>query len=159
MKQKSTLLSLFSLFCLLNLASAQTEYEWDAYGIGFSVTDDFMVSTNSEDAFRAVSSDGKIDIAIYPWLDETVSEDDLEDALIDYADDILDSVDDIDADALTIQDFVGYYLVAAADEEMLLMAFMLDKLSDTNAVVQITFEQGNEEEAIDILSSFYSYDE
>ena len=63
---------------------AQTDYEWDEYGIGFSVTDDFDVTVNNVKEFTAVSSDRLIGITILPWEDATVDADELDAYLIDF---------------------------------------------------------------------------
>lgn len=157
MKKIKAFLFAVSLFVAV-LANAQTEYHWDEYGVGFAVTEDFMVTTNSVEEFAAVSSDGLMDITILPWADALVTEADLEGHLISFAAEMAYEVDDMAADDLVIDDFVGKFLVAQQDTELMLVAFMLDKLSNTNIIVIITFAEGNEDEAIEILGSFYAYD-
>ncbi|WP_299547109.1 hypothetical protein [Seonamhaeicola sp.] len=153
-------LMLFAAFLFVTVfANAQTEYVWDDYGVGFAVTEDFDIRVSNRDKFSAVSSDGLIDIEILPWLDGSINEADLEDAVIDYASDICPIADDILVDDLRIDDFTGKYLAAQlVDGEMILVACMLDTQSRTNIIVLITFEEGNEDEAVDILESFYAYD-
>ncbi len=136
---------------------AQSAFQWDAYGVGFEVTDDFEVITNNSEEFAAISSDELIEIQILPFADPDVDEDDLDEMVLDYLVEIVGDVDDFEADDLEIDSYIGSYVVAAAEDQMILAAFMLDTDSDTNIIVQLLFEEGNEDEAIEILSSFYSY--
>ena len=156
--KKNTLILTVIFLCIAAFTYAQTEYEWEHYGVGFSVTEDFEVEVNNEKEFTAVSSDGLIDISVLPWSDGTVNEDDLDEHLIDFASEIFDEADDLVADDLEIDDFIGSFLVAQQNEALILAAFMLDIHSQTNVTVQITFEEGNEDEAIKILESFYAFD-
>lgn len=159
MKNKSTFLFLI-LSIIISPLIAQTAYEWDHHGIGFKITEDFTVSTNNSNEFSAASSDGQIGIAIIPWQDEEVSEEDLEDTAIEIALDMLDKKgSEVDGDNISIHDFTGYYVISANSAgNMMLIALLLDKESATNIVVAIDFLEGNENEAVEILNSFYAYD-
>ncbi len=144
-------------FCILTSAFSQTEYQWDEYGVGFSVTDDFSVTTNNSEEFTAISSDGLIEVQIYPNQDGSVTQDDVDDLLLEYAIELLDDADALEADDIEIDDYYGSFLIGASGEDMILVAFLLDEGSDTNLIVQILFEAGNEDEAAEILGSFYAY--
>lgn len=141
-----------------SLANAQTEYEWDLYGIGFSVTEDFEVTVNNSEEFSASSSDDLIDISIFPWADENLDKDDLDDYLIQIATDIVGDTDDMAAGELEIDDFAGSFLVASKDDEIVLVAILLDEESETNFIVQISFVDGLQEEVLEIVGSFYAFD-
>ena len=145
-----------------SISLAQDSYEWDRYGIGFSVAEDMLIEENSDDAFTVVSPDGEIAVSISPWADGFVDEDSLAEAAISMAIDLY-YIDDseIDGDYIEIDSFNGYYVLAApgTDEgpDFILLALLLDTESDTNIVAAIAFEDGNEYEAVDILESLYSY--
>ena len=146
---------------LLGAANAQTDYIWDHYGIGFSVTEDFAVTESTEANFTAVSSEGAISVSISPWKDASITEDDLAEATVDIALE-LEILDDqaVEGDYITIDTFSGYFIVAApidGGNDMTLMALLLDQESETNMLITISYEYGNIDEALDILNSFHSY--
>jgi len=87
-----------------------------------------------------------------------VDEDDLDDYLLEVAVEIIDEADEIVANDIEIDDFVGSFLVASKDDELVLLAFMLDEHSETNYIAKISFEDGLEDEVIEILESFYAFD-
>ncbi len=155
---KNKVILLFALASLAAFTAEAQSYQWDTYGIGFTVTDDFVVQTNTDEQFYAVSSDGLIDVNVIPWSDASVNKSNLEAALIDFVNEELNIRAELDGDEIKLNDFDGYFIVAAYEGDMLLVAFLLDTQSATNLIVQIGFEEGNEDEAIDILTSFYAYD-
>jgi len=150
-------LCLFSLF-----ANAQQHYQWDAHGIGFTITDDFNINTNNHEEFTAASSDGLIEFQLFPWQDELVTESELEVYLLAFvgemASDTDIDIDNLDADKVELDDFTGSYVIMNSGTSMILTAFLLDTASGTNLIAQVIFEAGNEDEAINILSSLYAYD-
>lgn len=159
---KSFFLGLGGLAMSVSLAFAQDTYEWDAYGVGFSVASDVIIQQSSSDSFTAVTSDGEIAINISPWLDETVDTDGLAEATISMAIELYAFDDsEVDGDYIEIDSFDGYYLIASQDgfdePDYLLVAVLLDTESETNLIVVIGFDDGNDEEALDILTSLYSY--
>lgn len=152
-------LLLFSVECL----HAQTAYEWDYYGIGFEVASDFDIVANNQSEFTAVSSDGLISVSLMPWSDASIDLDHLADATLQLAGELatFDQAT-VNGDFVDLGDLEGYFIVAATSDyqsyDFLLVALLIDTESDTNLVVAIGFEEGNEDEAIDILSSVYPYD-
>lgn len=159
---KSTALGLASLMVLSAPAMAQDTYVWDEYGIGFTVAGDMIVDDSDPDAFNAVSSDGLISISLSPWADEDVDEETLGQATLEMAMEMYVFDDsDVDGDYVEIDTYNGFYLVVAPSDydapDFMLIALLLDTESDTNLVAAIGFEDGNEDEAIAILNSLFSY--
>ena len=76
------------VFCIISYSSYSQRYECDYYEIGFEVAGDFNVSENNGDQFSAISSDAEIFVHIEPWLDEDLNEDNIEDVILDLADDL-----------------------------------------------------------------------
>ncbi|MCB0689639.1 MAG: hypothetical protein KDC53_24030 [Saprospiraceae bacterium] len=151
---------------LLNVFSpliSQTAFEWDYYGIGFEVASDFQVQVNNKSQFTAVSSDGLLAVTLVPWSDSNVDLNDLAEATIDVADRFahFDHAA-VDGDAINLGDLEGYFIVAATNDyysyDYILVSLLLDTQSETNIVVAIGFMEGNQDEAIEILTSVYPYD-
>lgn len=141
---------------------AQDSYIWEDYGIGFSVAEDMLIEESNADTFTVVSSDGEIVVNISPWVDGSVDEETLADAAIEMAVDLY-YIDDseLDGNYIDIDSFSGYYILAAPGDieatDFMLFALLLDTESDTNLIVAIGFAGGNEDEAVEILESLYSY--
>jgi hypothetical protein len=122
-----------------------------------------MVIDDSDlESFTAATSGGEISINITPWSDDSVDEDNLGEAALEMAAELyLFDDSEVDGDYIEIDSFNGFYLIVAPSEldapDFMIIALMLDTESDTNFVVAIGFEDGNDDEAIDVLNSFFSY--
>ncbi len=144
-------------FCLLLSAPmmAQTDMIWDTHGVGFTVPDDFEIETNNADEFTA--DNGALFLSILPIQDKTITADDLADAVDEMAAELdYDRIQE--GDAIDIDDFTGYYIKGRKDGTNAVLMALLDKESSTNLLVVIVYADGQEDEAIDIASSFYAYD-
>ncbi|MCB0649496.1 MAG: hypothetical protein KDC49_22660 [Saprospiraceae bacterium] len=148
---------LFSICCLLGgiTLQAQQEYVWDAYGIGFTLADDFVEVTNDEDEFSA-DGDG-MSFSIVPFSNEELDENDL----TAYTISIFDELDITRTDAISkirLNGFVGGYALGASDDTRLFVMGLIDPDSDTNFFVIITFFDDDHvavEEAIRICKSLH----
>ena len=164
---KSTFLS--SIFIMLmsmclTPIQAQLDFEWDNYGIGFTVARDFGVLKNNFQEFEATSSDRLLSINIQPWSDPNITMDNLYDAVISVAYDLkYYEGGDVAGDYIKIDDFNGYFIVSTPSShdtyDYVIVALLLDTLSETNLQVIIGYQEGNFEEAKKMLYSFYAYDE
>lgn len=159
---QSFLIGFICLTLSATAALAQDTYVWEEYGIGFSVESDLIVDESDIESFTAATREGEISISITPWSDDEVDEENLADAALEIAAELyLFEDSDIDGDYVEIDTFNGFYLVVAPSEldapDMMIVALMLDTESDTNFVVAIGFEDGNDDEALDVLNSFFSY--
>jgi hypothetical protein len=155
MKNLSSVLAFFSLLLVTSHLSAQTKMEWDLHGVGFTVPSDFAIEANNSEEFTA--GNDHLFLSIYPIQDETITEDNLADAVVEMAVSMeYDVVDE--ADAIDIDDFTGYYVKGTLDAANVVVMALLDKKSSTNLLVVIAYDQGFENQAINIASSFYAYD-
>jgi hypothetical protein len=98
-----------------------------------------------------------------PWADDEITMDNLAEATVDYALEMaVFDRSEVDGDGIDLGDLEGYFIVAATDDyytyDFLLLALLLDTESPTNLAVAIGFMDGNEEEAIEMLTSIYAYD-
>ena len=142
---------------------AQQEYVWDSHGVGFSVAHDFEVMESTPNTFTAVSSDDELMISISPWSDADVTDDDLLDAVVELATELeYYHGEEVVGDNIEIDDFTGYYIITAPEDydsyDYIIVAVLLDTESSTNLAVSVGFFEGNQEEAIDMLLSFYAFD-
>lgn len=163
MKTKLFFLFSMALGFFANQVIAQTAFEWDYHGIGFEVASDFRVQTNNQSEFTAVSSDGLLAVTLMPWSDASINLDDLAEATLSLAGEMA-TIDQstVDGDAIDLGDLEGYFIVAATSDyksyDYILVALLLDTESETNLVAVIGFQDGHDEEAIEILTSIYPYD-
>ncbi len=151
----SSLFTILSLFLLTNTVHAQTDMEWDTHGVGFSVPDNFKIETNNAEEFTA--SNDNLYLSILPIQDETITKDDLSDAVDAFAKELkYDRVQE--GDEIDIDDFTGYYIKGRKDGANAVLLALLDKDSSTNLLVVIVYADGYENNAIKIAKSFYAYD-
>ncbi len=156
MKKSLCLFSfILTVFFISSNLDAQTKMEWDDHGVGFTVPNDFQIATNNGEEYSA--GNDHLFLSIFPIQDETLTEDNLADAVVEMAAameyDVLD-----EADAIDIDDFTGYYVKGTLDEAHVVVMALLDKKSSTNLLVVIAYDNGYENQAIKIAGSFYAYD-
>ena len=142
------------LFATFQL-SAQTTMEWEDHGIGFSVPDDFSIITNSGEEFTAVNE--HLFLSMAPIQDETVTEDNLALAVVQMAVEMQYDVVS-EADAIEIDDFIGYYVKGTLDGSHAVVMALMDTESSTNLLVIIAYDEGYENQALRIAASFYAFD-
>ena len=148
---------LFSICCLLGgtTLQAQQEYVCDAYGIGFTLADDFVEVTNDEDEFSA-DGDG-MSFSIVPFSNDEINEDDITAYTISIFDEMdITRTDDISK--IRLNGFIGGYAEGATDDTRLFVMGLIDPDSDTNFFVIITFFDDDEnavEEAIRICKGIH----
>jgi len=155
--KRNTTTFLMSLLFILGTFSiqAQTDMVWDAYGVGFSVPKDFVEETNNREEFSA--GNDNVFMTIMPLADETITDDDLADAVVLMAEEMeYDRVQE--GDEIDIDDFTGYYVKGKKDGANAILMALLDKESSTNLFVAIVYVNGFEDAAIDMAVSFYAYD-
>ena len=79
---------------ITNHISAQQEYSWEEYGIGFSLADDFKETVNSMEEFSAVG-DG-MELSIIPFKDNSIDDSDITTYTMSIAASLkLEKIDDI----------------------------------------------------------------
>ena len=156
MKRNTTPFLMSFLFLLGTFSiQAQTDMVWDAYGVGFSVPKDFVEETNNREEFSA--GNDNVFMTIMPLADETITDDDLADAVVLMAEEMeYDRIQE--GDEIDIDDFTGCYVKGKKDGANAILMALLDKESSTNLFVAIVYVNGFEDAAIDMAVSFYAYD-
>jgi hypothetical protein len=157
MKTSFFKLSFIFLFLAIGYNSnAQVGLEWDSYGIGFSVPDDFELFVNNSEEFSAGNDD--VYLSLLPWDDENINEYNLAEAVVDvaYAMDYDEITQATDAN---IHDFVGYGVSGVKDGVWAVIVMLLDEKSGTNLVVVIAYNDGYDRTAQAIYDSIYAYDD
>ena len=79
---KKILLSIFLLTIISISASAQQEFVWDYYKVSIMLDNDFKVTKNTDDEFRA-DGDG-MEVYVDVW-EENIAVDDMDEAVAGYA--------------------------------------------------------------------------
>jgi hypothetical protein len=150
---KSIMVVLVCTFSILNL-NAQQAYVWEAYGISFTLADDFEEVVNNDEEFSAVG-DG-MEMAILPFSDENIDNSDIVAYTIEVGNSLdLERVDNVNV--IKLNGFKGAYVEGMADGEKIFLMGLIDPDSDTNFFVIITFLDDDEnaiQEAINICKSF-----
>ena len=156
MKRNTTTFLMSLLFALVTFSiHVQTDMVWDAYGVGFSVPKDFVEETNNREEFTAGNEN--IFLTIMPLADESITDDDLADAVVLMAEEMeYDRIQE--GDNIDIDDFTGYYVKGKKDGVNAVLLALLDKESDTNLFVAIVYTNGYEDAAVEMAASFYAYD-
>ncbi len=150
-------LIIVSVFLVFSInTNAQTDWEWDTHGIGFTTPAGFKVTTNNAEEFSAESDN--VFVTLSAWQDESVTEDVLADMLITMVTEM--GYDELtDAVELDYEDFVGYGVEGTLDGVNAVMGTLLDTESGTNLIVIVVYLPGYESTAENILMSIYPYDE
>lgn len=153
-----------SLLFLVNTAFSQNRaFQWDIHGIGFEVASDFTVLENEYSLFTAMSSDGALIISISPWQDANLTLNNIADGTYSAANSMLGGIEFMGGDMMSVDYFKGYYMVAGVKDPEIpqhyaVIAILMDTLSSTNFAVAILYDKVNEQEAFNMLFSFYAYD-
>ena len=125
-------------------------------------SDDFEDISNSEDAWELISSDNQILISVTPWVDGETNIEDLAEATYQVALDLIfEEGAEVDGDCGSINQFDGCFVIGAVNEEdwdYFLVGLLLDTDNETNLQIAIAFNDGDADEVIEILSSFFSYE-
>ena len=141
---------------LANTTFAQKDWQWPAHGVGFSAPSNLKVTTNNDTEFSAEGSD--VFLTIQPIQDASITEEHLAEALVTVAEEM--EYEDIHAaDALHIDDFVGYFVEGTKDGVGAFIILLLDKKSSTNLVIVMAYtSDAGRNKAIAIGDSFYAFD-
>ena len=155
LNMKNTLLTFSFLALSAGAMLAQTDMVWDAHGVGFSVPENFKIEVNNREEFSA--GNDNLYITIMPLQDETITDEDLADVVVVMAEEMeYDRIQE--GDAIDIDDFTGYYVKGKKEGVNAVLLALLDKESSTNLFVAIVYNNGYEDEAVDMAASFYAYD-
>lgn len=139
-----------------NTVFAQKDWRWDKHGIAFSAPSNMKVTTNNAEEFAAEGSD--LFLSLYAEQDSEVTEETLAEVVVAAAVEM--EYDEItDVDALSIQDFKGFYVEGTKDGIGAVIIALLDEKSSTNLIISIAYTtDAARNKAIAIANSFYAFD-
>jgi len=144
------------IFSSLQMTVGQTEMQWDSYGLGFTLERGMRIVTNNGEEFTAERKE--LYITIHPLTDEYVTEDHLVDAVVAMAEEM--EYDDIsDADVLELDDLFGVYIEGKTNGTSSFVIALMDTESAQNYIVIVIFTDEYRDAAIEMIHSFYPYDE
>ncbi|MBP7273693.1 MAG: hypothetical protein KA974_07615 [Saprospiraceae bacterium] len=147
--------TLISLLLHINLSAQQYfDYEWEHYCITVTFPEDFKASKNTADEFEAIG-DG-MEFALYPFNDQSISEDDIAAYTVGIAESVqLQEVDD--ANAIALNGLKGACVEEYKDGSRVFLSGLIDTNSATNFFALITFGDATDnvaqDEAVTILKS------
>lgn len=149
--RKLAFIIMFFFFCFA--INAQQSYNWEYYGISFTLADDFVENVNTADEFSAVGEG--MDISIIPFVDGSIDDSDITSYTMSIAASLqLGRLDGVSS--ININGFKGGYAEGELDGTKIFIMGLIDPDSETNFFVIITFlddDQNAIEEAINICRS------
>lgn len=117
-------------------ALAQQDFEWEKYGLAFTLADDFKVTANTDESFEA-SGDG-MEFGVYTWENPNLTQEDLGDLIVELAGDIELSIVD-DADYIELNQLKGAYVEGYKDGSRIFVMGMMDPDSEANFFALVTY--------------------
>ncbi|MDZ7896711.1 MAG: hypothetical protein U5N85_01595 [Arcicella sp.] len=144
------------IICLLTIvsiaASAQQEFAWDHYKVSMTLHNDFKVTKNTDEEFRA-KGDG-MEVYMDVW-EENIAIDDMDEAVAAYA--LKLKMTQIDAaHKVNVNGLDGFYVEGFKDGDRVMLAGLIVPNSHTNLIVEINFDDKDttaEKDALEILNS------
>lgn len=156
MKKKVFGVLIAGLLLCSNLLTAQTEMVWDSYGLGFTLTKGMRITQNDGETFTAEKAD--LFLTIVPVKNREVTEEHLAEAVIEMAVEM--NYETIaDADELELNDLYGYYVEGTSDGASAFVVALMDVESANNYLAVVVFTPKTRDAAIDLIVSFFAYDE
>ena len=153
MKKHFILILIAVLFIQISSFS-QTDRKWETYRIGLITPVDFNIIKNDKEEFSAKSNE--VFISLIPWNDSDVSNENIAKTLVQITKEM--KYDEITETAeLIIKDFTGYGVNGKKDGKNAVIATLVNKKTGKNLIVIITYSNGKEKIAEDILMSIYGY--
>ncbi len=149
---KKLLLSISLLMIISISASAQQQFVWNYYKVSMTLHDDFKVTKNTDEEFRA-EGDG-MEVYVDVW-EENIAVDDMDEALAKYALNLKMTEVDV-AHEVHINGLDGFYVEGFKDGDRIMLAGLIVPNSHTNIVVEINFDDKDataEKDALEILNS------
>ncbi len=149
---KKLLLSLSLLMIISIAASAQQQVVWNYYRVSMMLHDDFKVTKNTIEEFRAEGDGMEVYVGIW---EENIAVEDMDEAVASYA--LKLKMTEVDAaHEVHINGLEGFYVEGFKDGDRILLAGLIVPDSHTNIVVEINFGDNDataEKDALEILNS------
>ncbi|MCC5946372.1 MAG: hypothetical protein JJT94_15680 [Bernardetiaceae bacterium] len=152
MSKQSILFYFLLVAALLGFSTvqAQTAYEWDDYGLSFSVPAGFKASASTGDKFEGSAERAGLTLfGLYPIADANLTMENLEDFLVAMASESGMQVDE--ASEIEFNGFYGYYAEGDIEGIPTFFACMLDPDGELNFI--ITILHNNADVAIKVVRS------
>lgn len=144
------------VFVLAFSVHAQTDMVWDTYGLGFSLPRGMQITENNSEIFSAEGND--LSLAIVPFKESSVGPEELAELLIELADEFEYDVV-TDADELELDGLYGYYTEGKKEGVQAVLVALMDEASESNYFVILVYKRNTRNTAIEMIASFYAYDE
>ncbi|MFY7888652.1 MAG: hypothetical protein ACOVOW_07080 [Spirosomataceae bacterium] len=149
---KKLLLSLSLLVIISITASAQQQVVWNYHKVSMMLHDDFKVTKNTNEEFRA-EGDG-MEVYVDIW-EENIAVEDMDEAVASYA--LKLKMTEVDAaHEVHVNGLEGFYVEGFKNGDRILLAGLIVPDSHTNIVVEINFGDNDataEKDALEILNS------
>lgn len=137
-------------FLVISSATAQTDYTWESYGLSFTVPAGFSETSSTDEKFEGKSEAAKIHLlGLYPINDANLTQENLEEALIEMA--AASGMEVQDANEIEFNGFSGLYAEGEIEGVPTFFACMLDPNGELNFIVTIVHH--NTDAAVAILKS------
>ena len=151
-KIMQTVLSFIIVLAFNHPIFAQLVYEWDA-GVSVTLPDDFEIDKNVAGEFTATAEGMEFHMFVF---DENVSLEDIKEATLEIAEELeVTEIDEI-RNVETTSGFEGKYVEGTTEDQVIIIAGLIDPESTTNFFVMMAFYNDDdlaEEDAIKILNS------
>lgn len=146
----------FAATMILTPALAQTDMQWDSWGLAFTLPNGMQVVENDGEIFSAESDD--LFVSILPVADSWAGEEELAEAVLTMMESLeFDRV--TDADEMEMNDLYGYYIEGKKNNLRVVVMALMDRESDRNFLVNLIFKPAARDKAIRLARSLYAYDE
>lgn len=133
-------------------AHAQTVYEWDDFGLKFTVPPGFKETANNDEKFEGESARAKITLfGLYPLADENVTEQNTMQAVKAMAAEAGMDKSTLETGKIEFNGFKGAYAEGTINGHEAFFAVMLDPESDLNFIVSVIHD--NADAAIALVKS------
>ncbi|NDV56964.1 hypothetical protein [Bacteroides sp. 519] len=147
---KRILVSLTVIFCLCMVANAQQRYTWKQYGLSFSVPTNFKVLENTAESFEAENNNIHLAIEVIDY--DGIDPEDLGTALGTMAVELKMKNSEIGELALTTLE--GAFIEGEIDGVNVCLVLLCDTESNIALLSSITYADGFEQQATNIVNSF-----
>lgn len=130
------------------------EYTWDSYNMKFEIPASFSVKKSQGDIFSA--GNDNMHLSIYPRLNENLSYEEMEEALLNWASSSALILTDKGLTYLdNLNSYWGMKADGTADNWPVFVLLIIDPdYSDTSFYIWLSYSQGTYETALKIVNSF-----
>lgn len=147
---KRVLFIVTTVFCLSMVVNAQQRYTWEQYGLSFSVPQNFKVVKNTAESFEAENANIHLTIEVMDY--DGIDPEDLGTALGEMANEL--GMTGMDIGELALTTLEGAYIEGKVKGVNVCLVLLADTDSNIALVASVTYSNGNEQQATNIVNSF-----